>query len=45
LDIFFSFGLSQSHGHGSWIVYEVALSFIVCVVARSWGFGQVWRWV
>ena len=22
-----SFGLSQSHGHGSWLVCEVALSF------------------
>jgi hypothetical protein len=27
-----SFGLSQFHGHGSWLVYEVALT---CTTARS----------
>ena len=25
-----SFGLSQFHGHGSWLVCEVALSLEVC---------------
>ena len=25
-----SFGLSQFHGHGSWLVWEVALSFLAC---------------
>ena len=31
----FSFGLSQVHGHGSWLVCEVALSIIFGAVFPS----------
>jgi hypothetical protein len=37
-----SFGLSQFHGHGSWLVCEVALS---ChpLVSRWWGLPKIWN--
>jgi hypothetical protein len=34
-----SFGLSQFHGHGSWLVYEVALNYDISVT-NSNGLAQ-----
>ena len=31
----FSFGLSQFHGHSSWLVYEVALKYATWYAVRS----------
>jgi hypothetical protein len=41
-----SFGLSQFHGHGSWLVYEVALRFIeFCIQYHNWTTKMDLLWI
>ena len=43
-----SFGLSQVHGHGSWLVCEVAMSlgmlWMLCLALIGWAFHLQRRW-